>query len=215
MENTILQTMLNECFGENLIVDGRIGAKTNAAIQRAVGKLSNYYATNGYKWEQLNLIGIRTSDSYTDRFTDYFLLIAEGTMWCYPMSTKPSVSSVWENAKKWIMGKQGVAVLKEGQWEYTLQSAWWSGLPFLYQSKPVTIFRDSNTNGDIDRDVEHVGLFGINLHSWIGFMYNTLYNLSQGCQVFRSDVWQEAYPLIQKYNPDGVTLYTLINKKAL
>lgn len=197
---------------EPLTTDGISGHKTQAAINIFIDSLKSTYDRLGYKWStDYNLVGYRTDNTYTDAFSDYLILQTKGTIMVWNFSTKPGRSSVMKNIALWVQGRNGVAVLKEGQYlkMWTIQSGWWSGRPFLFQTGTCDIYRDPNTDGLINREVIQSGLFGINGHTWIGFSANFVGNLSEGCQVAKEVDWLNFLGILS--DADGVVDYTLLN----
>jgi hypothetical protein len=147
-------------------------------------------------------------------------------MYAIPASTKPGTVAVWKKGLEWIMGKQGVAVLSEGQHlkMWSRQGAWWSGLKFWWQRKEVdvVIFRDRIVDNKIDREQTHKGQFGINGHSWKGWIGLVVsywkdvvrkigVSLSEGCIVAQEQYWIWYEEDIAKKNPDGLITCNLIN----
>ena len=214
---------------EPLKVDGNFGEKTKNAETLFLRYLGNIFLKKQYKPCLEGLHAVRMDDNYTNVFSDWFFcfdLAENKQIKFFPASTKPGTTAVWKNAFAWIMGKQGVACLKESQilnfW--SIQGAWWSGLPFLNQKAECTIYRDNNTDSVILRTVEHTGQFGINGHSWAGWRGLVVsywkdairkigVALSEGCQVTPQQFWDVLFPTIQKNNPNGLVDYTLVHLK--
>lgn len=213
-----LNKILPDC---NLVVDGLSGKETCKALTRLAVCLGDAFETNRYSIEEgVNLVGLRVSDKFTNRFTDFYICWdweEFSNTRVFPCSTKSGLPRVL--APKWVMGKYGVATLKEGQYKnaFSLQGGWWSGLPFLYQIRPVTVYRDGNKNALVDRTGEQAGLFGINHHSWIGFKGKILGNLSEGCQVFKPEILGKILPYWERASQEqgeGIT-YTLLHVNDL
>lgn len=210
-----------------LKVDGSFGALTFAAEELFLEQLKQIYDDKDYYPCLDGLHAVRMDDTYTNTFSDWFFCYdttANNQIKFFPASTKPGTVAVWKKAFEWIMGKQGVAVLKEAQilnfW--TIQGAWWSGLPFLWQVINCIIYRDNNTDGFISRVVEHFGNFGINGHSWKGWtaLFVSYWKdairkigvaLSEGCQVTPEQYWLIIIAILQLNNPDNKVHYTLIH----
>jgi hypothetical protein len=210
------QQFLNEFTKSSLTVDGVVGAYTTQAMVNFRQRVKNTFTKLGYSLSNVNLVAIRTSNAYTDRFTDWLVLVTDTYVYAMPASTKPGVASVYKNINLWVNGKNGVAVLKPGQYvdAYTLQTAWWSGLPFLYQiTGEVTIYRDNNTDGVIDTAVEQTGYFGINIHSWstyLGdFVSEVVGNLSEGCVVTKGIYMRQLVKLLETNADAYKRRYTL------
>lgn len=262
MDNKFLQKALNQIFDgqllkvngsyEELKEDGIIGIKSQIAIYGgknfkngqmiesigAINLLKDTFQTLAYDWDSdFNLIGVRMDDVYTDGFTDILIIYIHGTLLAFPFSTKPGLWSVYNNKNKSVDGVKGVLVLKEGQYRdtYNLQGAWWSGLPFLWQRKPIQCFRDSKGGKTIDRsviqnDVAFFKKFGYyfqaNIHSWVGWTAKVLSwwhwlngkqggSITEGCQVADATAWGVIVPHIRKGDADGWLTYTLLHKKEI
>lgn len=218
------QQAINKLGVSSIKVDNILGHKeTIPALIKLSEKLENVFEQKQYKLDAQMLVGIRMDEVLDNMFTDLYIYWdrenSENTR-CFPCSVNPGLYGQGSALNPiWHGGIYGVAILKAGQYlnAYSYQGAWWSGKPFLYQIRPVTVYRDNTRDVKIDRVQEQTGLFGINHHSWIGHTSNWVNTLSQGCQVFRTDVhdlilpyWQE---LSRKYNNE--ISYTLINKKDL
>lgn len=135
----------------------------------------------------LNIIGIRSSDSKVDVFNDSLYVIwLQQNRWIYKkyqVTTDPGLYYL-----KNPINKAGTAILRAGQY----RSAYMLGrhqkkYEALVQAKPVTVIRDYNldTTLDFKRGQEQIGLFGINIHranqNWTSTAVN---KWSAGCQVF-------------------------------
>jgi hypothetical protein len=196
-----------------LIIDGRIGILSRGLMKRAVQKLRDEFEVLGYIWGSNNFIGVRMNTIFTDLFDDFFVLIINDEIVdVVPCSTKAGVLGMRTNSNYWYNGLQGVAILKEGQYIDTWQfvKGGWSGLPYWQQVLPVTIYRDNNNDFNVDYIQEQVGLFGINIHSWIGYNFNRVTNLSTGCQVAQMSLFSTLLRLNQMF-PNRLT-YTLLAK---
>lgn len=220
------QTALNAILIGKIVplnVDGDFGALTLAAENLFLALMGKVYKGKGYISAIEGLHAIRMDDTYTNTFSDWFFCFENyKQIKFFPASTKPGTVAVWKKAFEWIMGKQGVAVLKEAQilnfW--SIQSAYWSGLRFLLQVIACVIFRDNNTDGVILRTVEHYGLFGINGHSWTGWRALVVsywkdairkigVALSEGCQVTVEQYWVIIIEIIIRNNRDNRVDFTL------
>jgi hypothetical protein len=208
-------------------IDGVIGNLTIAAKQRMATYLMNKYNSNGYSINDSYFFGaIRMDENYTNGFTDWGFIATKGfqDVILFPMSTKPGIGAV-KNPPT-VAGKKGVAVLKEGQHLFLMNTAWWSGLPFLAEIPPFTMFRDYNLDTVIDRSLEQrdgtpeFPSAGINIHSWIGWISKVVsilksngqyVNLSEGCQVTTADIWVAVYEYLKLFNTPKI-LYTLFNR---
>ena len=151
----------------------------------------------GYKWFEtgdynINIVGVRNSDTgvevtnkFDDKITLSFKCDGQWEFYCYDCTTDPGRYWV-EN----IMRKEGVAVLKEGQYRGSHKIRLHQGrYEALGQNGPVTVYRDANKDGkfDLSDDNTQTGLFGINIHratKWGGKKSSQVDKWSAGCQVF-------------------------------
>jgi len=211
---TSTQSALNVLLGKSLVVDGVLGGESKKAIQELTTKLGGIMQRKGYSPVlSRTLVGIRMDDTYTNKFTDYGILFSGETCLIFPMSTKAGFSYV--KNKQYIDGVKGCACLVEGQykgiWQY--RSDGWSGDPYLMQVKPVNIYRDADMDDTITHGQIFTGLYGINFHSWKGFLANMVQNLSAGCQVMQEDYLMALMPYLKEMSAQGNIDYTLIHHK--
>ena len=155
-----------------------------------------YFTTGDYN---LNVIGIRNSSTgfkVTNRFDDLMTLsYKENGIWKFHMfdcTTDPGTHWV-EN----IMRKEGVAVLKPGQYRHSHKIRKHQGrYEALGQQNPMTVYRDNNrdNNYDLNDNNTQTGLFGINIHratKYAGKKSSQVDKWSAGCQVIASnDDWK-------------------------
>lgn len=212
------QTFLNYFLDLQLIVDGIQGDQTNQAIRDAITKLQRKFAKEKLTWNsEFNFIGIRTSNEFTDLFTDWFVVFAYGTLIAVPASTVAGLSQAIKNATLNVEGIKGVAILAPNQQiNYKLVnpaggwSDWSGGIGFLYQDHPVKIYRDNIADANLDYLQPQTGYYGINVHSWQGFNYDHVDNLSQGCQVTKYCYWVPLFELLRKSAENNRMVYTLL-----
>ena len=170
--------------------------------------------SKGYKWftsdnYDVNIVGVRNADTngeVTNKFDDCLTISYkdENGDWnshCFDATTDPGKHWV-EN----IMRKEGVAILKEGQYRGSHKIGLHQGkYEALRQQKPVTVYRDNNKDGSYDMNEENTqtGLFGINIHratKWEGRKSTQIDKWSAGCQVIAAN--------------DDFTLFMEICRKA-
>lgn len=206
-----LQASLNELLKGKitpLVVDGIIGRNTRNSIDILRSRLEKIYIEKKYTWNENNLICIRLDDIFDNQFTDICFINIANQNYSFPMSTLAGLNGVGNVFNpNWIDGVFGVGVVKEGYYKeaYQLNTGWWTGLPFLMQIADFEFYRDGNRNITLDRGQIYKGKKGFNLHSWAGFFGNVVNNLSQGCMVFRADIYtSQVVPLLNilanKYN---------------
>ena len=162
----------------------------------------------GYKWFEdnnnkgydVNIIGIRNSktkgrvtNAFDDCITISYKIDGEWQFHCYKCTTDPGTHWV-EN----IMRKEGVAVLKPGQYRGSHKLRLHQGKYLaLGQKKDVTVYRDNNRDDkyDLDDSKTDTGLFGINIHRATGRAGRTSTRVdkwSAGCQVIANNTdWHE------------------------
>jgi hypothetical protein len=217
------QTFLKYFLGlpANFAIDGIQGDQTNQAIRDAITKLQRKFANEKMIWNsEFNFIGIRTSNEFTDLFSDWFIVYAYGTIIAVPASTCAGLSQAKRNATLNVGGITGVAILAPNQQiDYLLVQPsdttfwnpnWTGGIGFLYQDQAVRIFRDNNGDSHQDYLQPQSGLFGINVHSWINFNGDYVDNLSQGCQVTQYWFWVPLFDLMKRFAENKRITYTLL-----
>ena len=154
-------------------------------IKRVFNKKKYVFFENGDY--NLNIIGIRTNDKFTNTYSDYFLLVYKfNGNWnidVYTGSTK--AGNYWVKDK---MLPKGVFVLKPGQylstWEFVDSYTQSHGCPHLNQIKGKCLvgWRDSDKDGQIDKLNEQLLCDSINIHC-ASSNKNVVGNWSAGCQV--------------------------------
>jgi len=215
-KNIYTQQFLNAVMGSNLVEDGVLGNLSQAAINDFISKTSLIFASKGYEVSPYNLMAVRTNDTFTDTFSDWMVIFYPNNLIAVPCSTKPGSYYIAKPENK-----EGTAVVKEGQYKKVwklvkntgLLSNFWTGSKYyLQQVAPITIFRDFNKDGKLDRVKEVSGLFGIFCHSWKNFFGFRVYNLSAGCQVLREDelICLQTYIEIMQ-REQGLITYTLLS----
>jgi len=182
-----------------------------------------YFTTGDYN---LNVIGIRNSSTgfkVTNRFDDKMTLsYKENGIWKFHMfdcTTDPGTHWV-EN----IMRKEGVAVLKPGQYRHSHKIRKHQGrYEALGQQNPMTVYRDNNmdNNYDLDDNNTQTGLFGINIHratKYAGKKSSQVDKWSAGCQVIASnDDWKLFMKICRKARDtwNNNFTYTLLDSKDI
>ncbi len=181
-------------------------------------------ADNSY---DVNIIGIRNSETkgrVTNAFDDLITISYkdENCEWQYhefACTTDPGTHWV-EN----IMRKEGVAVLKEGQYRGSHKLRLHQGKYLaLGQKKDVTVYRDNNRDGvyDLDDNNTQTGLFGINIHratGRAGRKSTRVDKWSAGCQVIaHNDDWHEFLDICQSAREihGNSFSYTLLESKDI
>ena len=197
---------------------------TRDQIEETMKQKDYKYFLNGNF--NLNIIGIRNSSTgskVTNRFDDKITLsYKDNGIWKFHMfdcTTDPGTHWV-EN----IMRKDGVAVLKPGQYRHSHKIRKHQGrYEALGQQKPVTVYRDNNRdqNYDLNNNNTQTGLFGINIHratKYAGKKSTQIDKWSAGCQVIASnDDWKLFMKICRKARDtwNNNFTYTLLDSKDI
>lgn len=220
----LTQEGLNALQGAGLPITGNYLELTKAAAAAFVRKLKRYYVQKGFKWDYFGNFGaFRMDDIIDNRFSDWaFNVLSDETVILWPISTLPGLLYMQDK------NTQG-GIIAEGQHDaYSIQTAWWSGLGFLYQIAPIPYYRDLDFDDKFDRDAfkyPGTGKEGFNVHSFKsskGWLWDLLVVsdrvagvLSRGCQVFRASVHKLIWPHMETLAAcrQGRVRYTLIRFK--
>ncbi len=197
---------------------------TREQIEETMKQKEYKYFTRGEY--NLNVIGIRNSSTgfkVTNRFDDLMTLsYKENGKWkfhAFDCTTDPGTHWV-EN----IMRKEGVAVLKPGQYRHSHKIRKHQGrYEALGQQNPMTVYRDNNrdNNYDLDDNNTQTGLFGINIHratKYAGKKSSQVDKWSAGCQVIASnDDWRLFMKICRKARDtwNNNFTYTLLDSKDI
>lgn len=186
----------------------------------------------GYKWfdsanYDVNIVGVRNADTdgkVTNKFDDCVTLNyrdeqGEWHSHCFAATTDPGTHWV-EN----IMNKNGVAILKEGQYRGSHMIGLHQGkYEALRQKKPLKVYRDKNKDRTYDLLEEnvHEGIYGINIHratARSGGKSTQIDKWSAGCQVIAANndfnLLMEVVNKAAKVWGNSFT-YTLINSNDI
>ena len=198
-------------------------------MQLSREKIEQTLKEKGYKWFKegdynLNIVGVRNSDTknkVTNRFDDKITLSykADGKWQFHSFNCTTDPGTHWvEN----IMRKEGVAILKPGQYRSSHKIRKHQGrYEALGQQNPVKVYRDNNRNHIYDLYEESVqeGLFGINIHratKYAGKKSTQVDKWSAGCQVIASnDDWKLFMKICRKARDtwNNNFTYTLLESK--
>jgi hypothetical protein len=186
-----------------------------------------YFLDNSNKGYDVNIIGVRNSDTkgrVTNAFDDIITISYkdEDEKWQYhefDCTTDPGTH--------WVehpMMEKGVAILKPGQYRGSHKIRLHAGkYTALGQKKDVSVYRDSNRDNKFDLDESKVdtGLFGINIHRATGKSSGKSVRVdkwSAGCQVIaKNSEWHQFLGICQTAREiHGNTFsYTLLESKDL
>jgi|TARA_R110001583_G_scaffold43557_2_gene138615 hypothetical protein len=175
-------------------------------METVEGKGYKYFHDNSNKGYDVNIIGIRNSETkgrVTNAFDD-LLTIAykKDDEWQYhEFNCTTDPGSHWvEN----ILNEKGVAILKPSQYRGSHKLRLHQGKYLaLGQKKDVTVYRDNNrdSNYDLNESKTDTGIFGINIHratSRAGGKSTRIDKWSAGCQVIAdNDDWHEFLDICQ------------------
>ena len=191
--------------------------------EAVVRKGYRYFESGDYN---VNIIGVRNSDTknvVTNRFDDTMTLAykVDGEWQYHEMDCTTDPGTHWvEN----IMRKEGVAILKEGQYRGSHKIRKHQGrYEALGQCRDVTVYRDDNRDEyyNLNNDKTQTGLFGINIHratKWGGKKSTKVDKWSAGCQVIAAnDDWTKFMKIMRKARAawSNSFTYTLIESKDI
>jgi len=181
---------------------------TREQIQNTVeGKGYKYFHDNNNKGYDVNIIGIRNSETkgrvtnaFDDILTIAYKIDGEWQYHEFQCTTDPG-SAYMDNP---ILENTGCAILKPNQYRGSHKLRLHAGKYLaLGQKKDVTVYRDNNRddNYDLDESKTTTGLFGINIHratSRKGGKSTRVDKWSAGCQVIAdNDDWHEFLDICQ------------------
>ena len=186
-----------------------------------------YFLDNSHKGYDVNIIGIRNSNTknrVTNAFDDIITISYkdEDNEWQYyefDCTTDPGTH--------WVehpMMEKGVAILKPGQYRGSHKIRLHAGkYTALGQKKDVSVYRDSNKDNQYDLNESKVdtGLFGINIHRATGKSSGKSIRVdkwSAGCQVIaKNSEWHQFLGICQTAREihGNSFSYTLIESKDL
>ena len=201
---------------------------TREQIQNTVeGKGYKYFHDNSNKSYDVNIIGIRNSETkgrVTNAFDD-IITIAYKTdgEWQYhefQCTTDPGTAYMHDP----ILEDIGCAILKPGQYRGSHKIRLHAGKYLaLGQQRDVTVYRDNNRddNYDLDESSTTTGLFGINIHRATARAHGKSTRVdkwSAGCQVIAdNDDWHQFLDICQTARDihGNSFSYTLIESKDI
>lgn len=181
--------------GEQLAEDGLIGTKTKAAISNAIINLRARFKSNMYSWDNINIVGFRTNNIFTNTFTDWICYVSDDNFIAVPGSTK--AGNYYVKNPVTYGGIKGTAVMIPGYyknlWAFRTNSDWktlWLGMPYMQQINDCSIYRDGNLDDNVNEDsAVQKGQFGINHHH--AGIENIIYNWSAGCQIVQKNYYSD------------------------
>ena len=201
---------------------------TREQIQNtAEGKGYKYFHDNSNKNYDVNIIGIRNSDTkgrvtnaFDDILTIAYKIDGEWQYHEFDCTTDPG-SAYMDNP---ILENTGCAILKPNQYRGSHKLRLHQGKYLaLGQKKDVTVYRDNNRNDQYEFDESScdTGVFGINIHRATALEGKTstyVNKWSAGCQVIASnDDWHEFLGICKTARKEwgNSFTYTLIESKDI
>ena len=195
---------------------------TREQIEKAVESKGHKYFHHGAY--NVNIVGVRngaTGDEITNKFDDCMTVSYKDDAgdWhfnCWKCTTDPG--KYWAEH---LLNKDGVAILKEGQYRGSHMIGLHQGkYEALRQKGAVKVYRDKNMDDEydlIEEDVQN-GVFGINIHKAGSWKSGSVQvdKWSAGCQVFsKEDDFYDFMNIMYKARDrwGNSFTYTLINSK--
>lgn len=192
-------------------VDGIVGRKTKIATWKW---LKRRYRKLNWKWSNNDLVWIRTSGTFTDKFTDFCITISNDKVVAIsPATTKPG--KYWVKNPVTVGGVTGTGCQKEGQELGTHKfvakgKSKWGGSKagYFMQINPISIYRDGNKDNKLDKNIVKQA------PKWYGFFFHamgkgfSIWNWSAGCLGMSLSNWLKN---VVPYFKDG----QVINKNII
>ena len=197
---------------------------TREQIEKAVESKGHKYFHHGAY--NVNIVGVRnaaTGNEITNKFDDCMTVSYKDDAgdWhfnCWKCTTDPG--KYWAEH---LLNKDGVAILKEGQYRGSHMIGLHQGkYEALRQKGAVKVYRDKNLDDEydlIEEDVQN-GIFGINIHKAGSWKSGSVQvdKWSAGCQVFsKEDDFYDFMNIMYKARDrwGNSFTYTLINSKDI
>jgi len=193
--------------GAAIGMDGIMGEVETIPAMKAI---YNYFYQSAEMVKYQPLLGIRTSDVFTDMATDWILIPYQNMCYVVPASTKAGWFRVF--TPEWIDGVFGVGVVVPGfyvnVWKLVTgknHSLLWSGAPYGHQiGAPFNYVRDGDKNNTITYGKVYSGYKGFNLHTyknwnknWVWKLVDKIFNISTGCQVIPYYHFMDILPILE------------------
>jgi hypothetical protein len=179
---------------------------------RTYNEIKEGVVKKGYAWFagniDLNCIWERTSDTYTNKFTDWLHIayIDNGIekVLSLPATTKPGLHGSILNPTT-VFGVTGTAVIVPGQyrsaWSFVDSYEGWTHYPYFQQVGKVDYWRDFNKDTIVDHvQLQNDKIFGTNWHrmSNVGHSGGNVDNWSLGCMGCEEPEWKKALPIFRQ-----------------
>ena len=178
-------------FQEHLITEGHsvggsgadniYGKNTSKAALNYIKRLCK---EKGYAFYSNNPYWFRMSDDFTDKFTDYLVIVKGGKVVSISNATTKA-GKYWVYNPVTVGGITGTGVRVAGQTKnshrYERRKNKWKGRGFFKQISPLKIYRDGNKDLKVDKEII------TKAPSWFGFFLHAMgsgrriWNWSAGC----------------------------------
>jgi hypothetical protein len=159
----------------------------NVADIVAVMAAKDYKVFDNPNGHDLNLVGIRNSDSRANKFDDWLTAFywydGVWNLFAFPGTTDPG-TFYREN----LLNLRGTAIMKPGQYRRAYMVGKHKGYKAMQQIGPITVFRDDNKDAELDTTgvEEDTGLHAVNIHRASRVRASTQVDKwSAGCQVMQ------------------------------
>ena len=191
-----------------------------------LNKLRGILRSKGYelytKPNELNIVGIRSTTTASNRFDDeihVFYKVAPLKWFYHVYKATTDPGTFW---LKNPMQPQGTAILAQGQYKDAYRIGLHQGkYKALVQAKPIFVMRDYDRTAKLDfrNGKKSKGLYGINIHrASLSGTTKTVDKYSAGCQVFANiKDYNEFMSLCEKHKSlyGNSFTYTLIDFRAV
>lgn len=171
---------------------------------------------------QLNIVGVRSRSTVSNRFDDILFVFYKDSLLKWVFLTFPITTDPGTYWLKNPLNVDGTAILQEGQYSNAYRLGQHRGqYKALIQNRPVTVIRDYDRNAYLDffNGKAQTGYFGINIHRAIPFgQTQSVEKWSAGCQVFaKAADFSFFIKLCEKHSQlyGNQFTYTLIDQRAL
>lgn len=199
-----------------------VGCQANILKEIYENKLKElgYAFFDSNKPYNLNIIGIRSVNQFTNKFDDSMVVIYRDKTKQWVVDTYVITTDPGKTSLKKLLNKKGCAILVPGQYRSTYKLDLHAGkyLALCQRKGDVKVFRDDNKNNryDMKDNTIEEGRFGINIHRSARSGESEYVNSwSAGCQVFkRSKDFYEFIDTCQMASDrfGNSFTYTLINE---
>ncbi|MGH1374401.1 MAG: hypothetical protein ACRBBW_20355 [Cellvibrionaceae bacterium] len=167
----------------------------STAKRPTIEQIKQAYQAAGYRFfdegdYNLNLVGIRSAESRSNEFNDWFgvAFYTQGQPHLFWFSATTDPGTYWREEPAHI---DGTAIVKPGQYPGLWKLGQHQGkYDALVQAAPVTVYRDNNRDQALDISGEaQQGHYGINCHRARAYgVSKRVDRWSAGCQVLASAV---------------------------